>query len=74
MREYAIQLPSGMETTVLLPDDEAEKRGLKPVAAKAKTPPNKQANPENKTSGASKRAEAVSKSFGHKGDAGTDAG
>lgn len=66
MQEYVINVPGGMETTVLLPDDEAEKRGLKPVAksaAKAKTAPNKAKSPENKSSAADKRAEAVSRAM-----------
>jgi hypothetical protein len=50
MKEYTITPPDGMETTVLLSDEDAEARGLtaeKP-AAKAKQPANKQAAPANK--------------------------
>lgn len=66
MQEYVIAVPGGMETTVLLPDDEAEKRGLKPVAkaaAKVKTAANKAKTAENKSAAADKRAEAVSRAM-----------
>jgi hypothetical protein len=66
MQEYTITSDSGMETTVLLSDDDAKARGLKPNEAKAKAPANKQATPANKSAGQSKRDEAVSKSFGQK--------
>lgn len=78
MQEYKIQVPGGSETTVLLSDEEAEKRGLEPVTKKAKKPANKQAKPENKAVEVpDKRAEAASRAFGgggSKSDAGPDAG
>lgn len=51
MKEYTITVADGMETTVLLSDEDAKARGLTPTAAassKAKQPANKQAAPANK--------------------------
>lgn len=62
MHEYTIKTDAG-ETTVLLSDEEAKARGLKPNSSKAAHPANKQATPENKTSAAEKRDEAVSKAM-----------
>lgn len=62
MKEYEITLADGIPTTVLLSDEDAEARGLKPAAekpaAKAKTPANKARTPSNK------QAEAASQAFG----------
>jgi hypothetical protein len=60
MQEYTITLPDGMETTVLLSDEDAKARGLtaeKPAAGKAKTPPNKQAAPANKAATAANKGD-----------------
>lgn len=53
MQEYTITADSGMETTVLLSDEDAKARGLTAADAtkassKAKQPANKQATPANK--------------------------
>lgn len=55
MQEYTITADSGMETTVLLSDEDAKARGL---TEKAKTPTNKQASPANKAAPHSKKADA----------------
>lgn len=64
MKEYTITLPDGMETTVLLTDEDAKARGLKPAAAASKSgkPANKAQQPANKSA-------ATSKALGAKGDA-----
>lgn len=55
MKEYRIpsnDLPGGMELTVLLSDEDAKVRGLKPadaVETKARVPANKAAAPANKS-------------------------
>lgn len=64
MQEYKIQVPGGTETTVLLDDEEAQRRGLEPVTAAAKKPANKQAEPQNKAAPVDKRAEAAARAFG----------
>lgn len=49
MKEYTITLPDGIETTVLLTDEDAKARGLThESSSKAKQPANKQASPANK--------------------------
>jgi hypothetical protein len=68
LKEYKTQGPTGMEITVQLSDEDAERWGLsasdvvkrpaKKAAAKQAAPANKAADPEDK------RSEAVSKSFG----------
>lgn len=63
MQEYSITVPDGMETTVLLSDEDAKRAGLlsnsgskaktadpDKVDAKAATPANKASVPENKGS------------------------
>ena len=67
MQEYEITLPDGIPTTVLLTDEDAERRGLEP--AKTESPANKEAKaPANKarTAGSNKRAEAAAQAFGAK--------
>lgn len=61
-KEYSISVPDGMETTVLLSDEDAKARGLKasdkaPAAEKAKTPANKQ-HPAPQNKAADKAADA----------------
>jgi hypothetical protein len=68
LKEYKTTGPTGMEITVQLSDDDAERWGLsasdvvkrpkKAAAAKQAAPEDKQAQPSDK------RAEVVSKSFG----------
>lgn len=61
MKEYTITPPDGMETTVLLSDEDAKARGLtadKPAAAKAKQAANKQAPaPQNKAAAAANKGD-----------------
>ena len=58
MQEYEITPRDGIPTTVLLSDEDAKARGLKP-AAKAKAPENKKAAPANKaTAAATKTGDA----------------
>lgn len=67
MNRYQVEV-NGVKTTLLLSDDDAKAKGLKPVAEKSKTPANKAKTPANKDrpSTAQKRAEAAEKSFGGK--------
>lgn len=66
MKEYTVTGPTG-EYTVLLSDEDAKKQGATPVEKKTEA---KSAKPANKSRTASdKRADAVSKSFGNKGNA-----
>lgn len=58
MQEYVINVPGGMETTVLLPDAEAEKRGLKPVTKPAPTKVRTAANKARTVANKSKSGDA----------------
>lgn len=54
VKEYTVEI-NGLETTLQLTDADAEARGLKQPAAKAKAPANKEAaKPANKADSASK--------------------
>jgi hypothetical protein len=68
MKTYEVEI-NGMTTTLRLSDADAQARGLKPVADKAKTPANKAKTPANKGRQPSdKRAEAAAQAFGAKSD------
>jgi hypothetical protein len=65
MREYKFHPADGIPTTVLLSEEEAQKRGLKPVEdkpveTKVKTPANKARTPSEK------RAAIAGKAWGAK--------
>lgn len=64
LKEYKTVGPTGMEITVQLSDEDAERWGVSSADVVKRTP-RKQGAPQNKQAQPSdKRAEAVSKSFG----------
>ncbi|WP_374159083.1 hypothetical protein ACEWX3_07625 [Mycobacterium sp. G7A2] len=63
MKRYDVTI-NGVETTLLLSDEDAKARGLTPTETKSKAPAHKAKEPQNKSrTTADKRKEAADKSF-----------